>query len=351
MIMQTTKVFRLIGILFLFTQTLSAQRVTFVRKDAERKVDVLVDGQLFTAYIYPSEDTLKKPVLFPIKTAYGTTITRGYPLEPRANERTDHPHHVGLWMNYEDVNGYDYWNNSTAITPENRLKKYGLIRHTGIQKMKDGKVGMLVTTADWVNQDGKGQTVLKERTVYRFSGKKGRRIIDRETTLTAQDSTVVFKDVKDGFIGLRLARQMEHPSNKAEIFTDANGIETKTAVMNNEGVVGHYRNPAGVEGEAVWSTRGAWMNLSGKIGDEDIDVAMIDHPSNISYPTYWHARGYGLFAANPLGAKVFSNGKTTLNTTLKPGGSVVFRYRVVVQSGRLSDGDLNELAADFAKRK
>ena len=74
-----------------------AQNVQFIRKDADRKVDVLISGQFFTAYIYPDEKVLKKPVLFPIKTLKGTTITRGYPLEPRANERTDHPHHVGLW--------------------------------------------------------------------------------------------------------------------------------------------------------------------------------------------------------------------------------------------------------------
>jgi hypothetical protein len=91
------------------------------------------------------------------------------------------------------------------------------------------------------------------------------------------------------------------------------------------------------------------MNLRGKIGAEDVAVAIIDHPQNISYPTYWHARGYGLFAANPLGAKIFSNGKDTRNLSLKPGESVTFRYRVVVQSGKLTDADLNQLADDFGK--
>src|ERR1022692_2411971 len=77
--------------------------VTVVPNEAARRVDVLVDGQPFTSYIWP--DTLKKPVLFPLRTASGTIITRGYPLEPRPGERTDHPHHVGLWFNYENVNG------------------------------------------------------------------------------------------------------------------------------------------------------------------------------------------------------------------------------------------------------
>lgn len=326
-----------------------AQTVKLVRNDAERKVDVLVGGQFFTSYIYPDEKILKKPVLFPIKTAKGSTITRGYPLAPRANERTDHPHHVGLWLNYEYVNGLDYWNNSTAIPAEKRLEKYGLIRHTGISKAKNGKVGKLDVIADWVEKDGTGNIILKEKTAYQFSGKGEVRIIDRTTTLTAAVDEVALNDVKDGMLAIRVTRELELPSDKPDVFTDANGIETKVPVVNNEGKVGNYHSSENINGEAVWSTRGKWMNLSGKIGSEDVAVAMIDHPKNINYPTYWHARGYGLFALNPLGEKVFTNGKKTLNLKLKKGESVTFRYRVVVKSGVLTDAELNQLAADFGK--
>lgn len=54
-----------------------------------KRVDVSVDGKPFTSYIYPDE--VKKPVLYPIRTAKGTIITRGWPLEPRPGERVDHP--------------------------------------------------------------------------------------------------------------------------------------------------------------------------------------------------------------------------------------------------------------------
>jgi Methane oxygenase PmoA len=326
-----------------------AQKVQLVRRDTERKIDVNIGGQYFTSYFYPDEAILKKPVLFPIKTAKGTTITRGYPFAPRAGERTDHPHHVGLWLNYEYVNGLDYWNNSTAIPEQKRLEKYGLIRHTGILKVKNGKKGVLKVSADWVEKDGKGKTVLKEITEYAFSGKDNIRIIDRTTTLTAYETEVALNDVKDGFFAMRMARELEIPTNKPEIYTDANGIETKVPIVNNEGVVGNYHSSEGIEGEKVWSTRAKWMNLTGKIGSEDIAVAMIDHPKNINYPSYWHARGYGLFAVNPLGEKVFSEGKKTLNLKLKAGESVTFRYRVVIKSGILSDVELNELANSFAK--
>jgi hypothetical protein len=93
--------------------------------------------------------------------------------------------------------------------------------------------------------------------------------------------------------------------------------------------------------------------MYGKMKNDSISVAIIDHPSNINYPTYWHARGYGLFAANPLGEKVFTNGKSAKNLHLKKGESVRFVYRVVFDQGAttLSPAKLNGLADDFAKTK
>ena len=141
------------------------------------------------------------------------------------------------------------------------------------------------------------------------------------------------------------------PSNKPEIFTDAAGIATKVPVMNNTGITGNYRNSNGIEGEAVWAKRAIWCSLTGKIKDENISIAMIDHPKNVGYPSYWHARGYGLFAVNPLRQKAFSDGKEVLNFKLKKGESTTFRYRMVIASEHLSDSALNTMAADFGKTK
>jgi hypothetical protein len=90
--------------------------------------------------------------------------------------------------------------------------------------------------------------------------------------------------------------------------------------------------------------------LNGKISEEPITIAMVDHPSNIGYPTYWHARGYGLFALNPLAAAVFSNGKETRNLVLEPGQSVEFRYRIIIRGGNnLTVSELNQQADAFAR--
>lgn len=329
-----------------FAGSAFAQKVDLIRNDKDKKVEVKVDGKPFTAYYYPGEKTLKKAVLYPVMTGKGTVITRGWPLDPRAGERVDHPHHVGIWLNYEDVNGNDYWNNSDAVNHEKRA--YGTIIHTGITSVKSGKEkGELTVTADWVDKDG--TLTLKEVTKYTFSGRGDTRIIDRSTTLTAVLPEVNMPDVKDGMYAIRVARELELPSNKPEIFTDASGIATKVPVMNNEGITGNYRNSNGVEGETVWGKRAIWCNLTGKIKDENISIAMIDHPKNVGYPAYWHARGYGLFAVNPLGMKALSDGKETLNFKLKKGESTTFRYRMVIASEHLKDATLNDLAAAYAK--
>ena len=93
--------------------------VQVVANEAHRRVDVTIDGKAFTSYIWPT--SLKKPVLYPLIDGDGVTVTRGYPLEPLPDERVDHPHHAGLWFNYGNVNGFDFWNNSDAIKPEQRV--------------------------------------------------------------------------------------------------------------------------------------------------------------------------------------------------------------------------------------
>jgi hypothetical protein len=250
-------------------------------------------------------------------------------------------------LTYESVNGVDFWNNSDAIKREDAAKM-GTIVHRRIVSAKSGTDrGELVTEMDWVLPGGK--TILREHTQFVFSGDATTRTIDRTATLSALDDRVVFQDQKDGFLGMRVARQLEQPSNTPEVYTDAAGRPTKVPVLDNTGVTGSYTSSEGKKGDDVWSTRGRWTMLAGKIGDEPVTIAILDHPKNPGNPTYWHARGYGLFAANPLGQKVFSKGRETLNFTLEPHGSATFRYRILILEGTPTpdrlDREFNAFAA------
>jgi hypothetical protein len=337
----------LLGMIALYHPSNAQKRFVLIDKPEQKRIEVKYDGKLLTAYCY--FDSTEKPVLFPLKTLAGTTITRGYPVAPREGERTDHPHHLGLWLNYESVNGLDFWNNSTAIAPEKK-SRYGSIRHQKVLNSRATENGATIETlSHWVNQAN--EILLEEKTTFVFSVNANDFIIDRISTLTAKVPEVLFKDVKDGMLGVRVARQLELPSNESGKFIDAHGNETAVSKMNNEGVTGDYLTSEGVKGNDAWGTRAAWAALNGTKDGETISLVIIDHPKNIGFPTYWHARGYGLFAANPLGLKVFSKGKEELNLTLKKGETTTFRYRIIVHGAddTLSASQIGTYASEFEK--
>ncbi|WP_413666925.1 PmoA family protein [Mucilaginibacter sp. Mucisp86] len=333
----------------LFAMTIHAQQAEPVKlvKSAENKIDILIGGKPFTTFLFP--DTLEKPVLYPLRSANGALVTRGFPLAPRPGDPTDHPHHIGLWFNFENLNGLDFWNNSYAI-PAAKKSGYGWIRTDKILEMKDGKKGVLAYHANWTDQQK--QVILEEQTRFEFSGNAQERIIDRVTTLTA-DKDALFKDAKDGMLGLRLAHELQIPDPADQKFTDDKGNVTIVKGGTDKVANGTYLTSEGKTGNDAWSTRGVWCKVYGKIGADSVSVAIIDHPQNPNYPTFWHARGYGLFAANPLGEKIFTNGKSEKNLMLKKGESVTFRYRIIIHNGPQTNSvaQLNQAATDFRSFK
>lgn len=354
---------------------------------AARTITITAGGKPFTTFIYP--DTLAKPALYPIYATDGQLITRGFPLATRTGEPVDHPHHLGLWFNYENVNGLDFWNNSYAI-PADKLNKYGWIRtdsileadnaapesliyhypntntadpsstgrampsHPGAATANDGGLrnshGVIRYAANWTDQQQ--NVLLREHTTYIFSSNQNEREIIRITTLTAVKE-VSFPDAKDGMLGLRVTKELQIPSNAPGEFVDDKGNITKVAAGNTPDINGTYLTSAGKKGDSAWGTRGNWCMLYGKKQDDMLSIAIIDHPANPGYPTYWHARGYGLFAANPLGQNVFSKGRETMNFHLAAGQSVTFRYLILISAGSqpLSTDRIRVLAADFARVK
>jgi len=290
-----------------------SQAVAVADRPGDRRVDVSIGGQPFTSYIYPQ--SLEKPVLYPIRSASGVVVTRGYPLEPRPGEHTDHPHHVGHWFNYGDVNGYDFWGNSTE-TPANLKPKTGVIVQKAVTRAQGGdKQGELTVTADWIIPDG--TVLLHEQSRFIFSGAPGVRTIDRATTWTAADKAVTFNDTKEGAFGIRVARSLEAPE-------------------------GRYIGSDGKTGDDVWGTRGPWMGLVGDVESKPITIAIFNHSCSYGFPTAWHARGYGLFAANPIGRHGYDPQLPVTTLMLQPGKSATFRFRLVVRDAHLTREELQK---------
>ena len=322
-----------------------ADMVKIMKVKGEKKYNIFIGEKLFTSFLYP--DTLEKPVLYPVYAIDGMDVTRGFPLHPKEGDPTDHPHHIGIWFNYENVNGLDFWNNSYAI-PKEKKNSYGWIKTDKIIESKNGIKGSLTYHANWVNQEK--EVLLEETTRFEFSQLGHKRIIDRTTTLKAARE-VNFKDAKDGLLGMRLAHELQIPTTQDQKFTDDKGIVTVVKGSMDKIATGNYITSEGKLGNDAWSTRASWCKVFGKMGEDSISVAIIDHPLNQNYPTFWHARGYGLFAANPLGENVFTNGKSSKNLQLKKGESVVFKYRIVVDAGKrsMSVEQINKFAEAFRK--
>jgi hypothetical protein len=322
-------------------QGMAAVEVT--ADEAHQRVDVTIDGQPFTSYVWPS--VLKKPVLFPLIAPGGIDVVRGFPLAPRPGERVDHPHHAGIWFNYGNVNGFDFWNNSDAIKTADR-EKMGTVHQQKIISTRSGRDrGELVAESVWTT--GTGQNILEQTTRYIFSRQLDQRIIDEVTTLHALDR-VVFHDDKEGLLGMRVARWLESANEKGGTFTDANGRPTEVPASNLPGATGVYLTSEGKQGDQAWGTRGRWCALTGNTEGHTVTIAILDHPGNPNYPTYWHARGYGLFAANPLGQRIFDPKAPQLDYTIDKNQNVTFTYRILLLPRAPQPGEMNRDADAFA---
>jgi hypothetical protein len=253
-----------------------------------------------------SDPETGKPYFWPLRTVSGKEITRHFPMEHVRGESTDHPHHRGLWFAHGDVNGLDFWASETA---DQRPKtKIGKIVLAGKPAVKSGwHAGSL--TADFHWQDSSGAALLTEHRIMTFSAGAIARMIDLDITLRAVQQ-VKFGDTKEGCFAIRLGTPFE--------------VKHGARMVNAEGVTGI----------PVWGKRSKWVDYKGNVQGELVGVAIFDHPANPRHPTYWHARDYGLFAANIWGVHDFTNDKTKDGSMiLKPGETLRFRYRVFIHPG------------------
>lgn len=290
------------------------------------KISVHIDGRHETDLFLAAP----KPYLHPLRAASGKIVSRMYPMAERAGEMKDHPHHRGIYYAHGDVNGVDFWGNETTYTRDN----LGVIELIKVEKTESGPTsGSLRARFSW--KGPKGDLLLEEDRTMVFTKAPGQRIIDFDIRLTAK-ADVNFRDTKEGTFALRTAPEFELAGNpKAP-------PEVKRT--------GRMVNSTGVEGKAIWGKRAEWVDYSALVDGEKLGIAIMDHPENPRYPTYWHARDYGLFALNPFGVRDFENNKS-LNGEMKltPGQSVRFRYRVLVHSGDEKDANVPALFEQYTR--
>jgi hypothetical protein len=302
----------------------NAQQVRLIPREQETRIDVEVDGKLFTSYRW--DEKIKRPVLFPVTSVGGNYLTRGFPIETRDGETVNHPHQVGASLSYGDVNGIDFWNTSTFRTPK-ELERMGRIVLKKIIEMKGGSGrGELVASSSWTHPNGK--TLLVETTKFIFHAKGRLRWIDRITTLTANEQKVVFGDNKEGFFAIHLNSNLQQDNQFPVKITSASGVVTERTSAQN--LTGKYFNSEQLADEKIWGTSGSWAAVSGRISGEDVTIAVFDSPSNPNFPSNMMVRPYGLLALNPFGQKAFVPEKSERKYTLQANRNLTFSHRLVI---------------------
>ena len=305
-------------------------------KQKGNTIEVSIGGHPFTTYYFGPESP--KPYLHPLRSAQGTIVTRGYPMVTNIpGESRDHPHHRALYFAHGDINGVDFWGEGEA-TPASETahgRRYqssgelptGRTVYRGGAEAKSGAdSGSLEADFDLVGPDGKAMG--EETQEYIFRGDSSTRTIDCKFTIRANHGPLKMGDTKEGTFAIRVVKALEAPT-------------------------GHMLNSSGGVGEKqIWGKRADWVDYSGRVGDEDLGIAIFDNPTNPKHPTYWHAREYGLFAVNPLGEHDFYNDpKRDGSITIPPGGTLTLRYRVLIHHGDASAARLPEAYRQYAGGK
>lgn len=299
---------------FNFTVILNASDISIVRENG--KLIVKAGDDLFTQYIYKDEKR-SKPVLYPVIGPLETPLTRKYPLEEKSEgEESDHPHHASLWYTHGDVNGIDFW-----AVGENK----GKIIHQEFLEMK----GNSFTSSNFW-KDGEGKTICQDQRTLSFHefGQNGR-AIDIEITLMATVEDLVLGDTKEGSMGIRMAPEFR-----------LRGKVARGSCLNSEGAVG----------KSIWGKRASWVSYWAKFDEQNLAISIFDHPSNPRHPTWWHARDYGLVAANPFGQHDFEGKpKGTGDMKLNLGEKVTFKYGFLFHLGNPLDSNVAQKYLEWSK--
>lgn len=294
---------------------LSAE-VTAERSD--QGVVIQAGGQPFAEYLTHSGH---QPVVWPIIGPTGKRMTRSYPLGSLLpSESNDHPHHRSLWFTHGDVNGLDFW-----LEPENSAEhKDNQIVHREFREVKSGRPARILAVDDWMTG---GKKVCEDERTLLFGADDKVRWIDFTITIKATDGDVTLGDTKEGAFGVRVAGTMK---------VDA-------------GLGGRVFNSNGLADEAAWGMPAKWVDYYGPVDGETVGLAIFSHPSNFRPECRWHARNYGLVAANPFGQREFrQEGPQQGAVTIPAGDELTLRYRVLLHAGDTDQADIADRFRDWA---
>ena len=270
-------------------------------KPSDERIEVSIDGKPFASYLFVGGKDGDRPVVWPIVGPTGKESTRSWPIgKAKPGEATDHPHHRSLWFAHGDVDGIDFWAEGARC---------GKIVHRRLIKAEasDG-TATIETENDWM--DANGKKICVDVRTLRFGANDDARWIDFDIAITAGERAVTFRDTKEGAFAIRVPAAMSVNAKRG----------------------GKIVNSRGETDDDAWGKPAEWVDYHGPVEGETLGIAIFNHPSSFRFPTHWHVRTYGLFAANPFGELAFT-GKGDGAHKLAKGETVSLRYRVYFHRG------------------
>jgi Methane oxygenase PmoA len=304
-----------------------SEAVSFRRQG--NTIRVAIGGRPFT--IYNFDPKTAKAYLQPLRSANGVMVTRGFPIGdtvPAANEHDPNlePHQRAMYFAHGNINGFDFWGEEVFLKyyGDDDQSAFGRMVFEKIDEARGGpSSGTIRATFNLEGPDRK--PFAEEVQQFTFSGDRNSRVIDCEFIVKALQGPVKFGDTKEGTFAIRLAPDLDAPTG---------------TMISSAGSVGEPQ---------IWGKRADWVDVDGLIDEQSVGVAIFDSPKSFRHPTYWHARGYGLLAANPFGLKAFfHDAHQDGSYTIPAGSSIKFRYRVFIHDGSYTQAHVADQYREYA---
>jgi hypothetical protein len=265
----------------------------------ESQKQVFVRWNNSVVVTYRAHDSLKFPYFGPlIGPTSGISMT--------TESSIPYPHHRGIWIGCEPLNGGDYWSD--------RPLESGRIASAGpTVSPVENSCAEIKDHCEWLRQDAPSPLEDRRRIVVCIPSER-MRVIDVELELIARED-ISITSAKHSFFALRTASDLA-PINGGVLVNSSGG----------QGAAGTYGRPA------AWCDYYATRQPSRQVEG----IAIFNHPDNFGGDCPWFTRDYGHMSPSPFNFL----GKPW---RLDRGAKLSLKYCVVMHAGTPREADLNKI--------
>jgi hypothetical protein len=223
----------------------------------------------------------------------------------------NYPHHSSLFFGCDRVNGGNYW--------QEGLERGQILSLRADILKAEGTEVVVENECIW-KRPGADAPIIDKRLITVSAPSPGKYRIDFEITLEMLQDVIIEKT--------------NHSLFSARMDPDL-------AVING----GTMINAEGESSEKeTFGKRSAWMDYNGKRMGKTEGMAILQHPSNLWFPSPWFTRDYGFFSPTPM---YWPENDEFIS--LKKGEKITLRYRVLVHSGDHIEAGINEEFIKYIK--